>query len=84
MAVEIRQTTIESAKDMDVVQLYISDAERGDESASFVLEFQARLPKRDGASVLEQIQRDALKIAQDHLSEVRHGVTSKKLKEVDY
>lgn len=84
MTVSIRETTIQSAKDADVVQIFVSDAERGDLSASFVLEFQVRLPKGEKAVILQQMQRDALKIAQDHLSAVRQDVTATASKGVDW
>lgn len=70
MAVEIRQTTIESAKDRDVVQLYISDAPLGDESAEIALQLSVCLPKREAAVILERMQHQALKEVQSHLSTI--------------
>jgi hypothetical protein len=74
MSVELRETTITPAQAGDVVQLYISDAERGDEEAEIVLQFHVRLGKRHKNPLLTQVQRDALKIARDHVSDILQGL----------
>lgn len=70
MAVELRETTITPAQEGDVVQIYISDAERGDEAAEIVLQFHVRLEKRHRNPLLTQLQRDALKTARDYVGEI--------------
>jgi hypothetical protein len=68
MAIEIRETTITPAQGGEIVQLYISDAARGDVSAEIALELSVLLPKRSKAAILERVQHQAMKLAQDQMS----------------
>lgn len=68
MSISIRETIVTPADaDLDVVQLHISDAPPGDESATFVLRI---LAKQRGlrTPALAHLQREAMKIAQDALT----------------
>jgi len=74
MPVELRETTITPSAGGDVVQLYISDAVRGDEAAEIVLQFHVRLGKSHKNPLLTQVQRDALKVARDHVGDILQGL----------
>lgn len=76
MSVEIRETMITHAQDVDVVQLHISDALPGDESAEIVLRLTVPIPKNETIRVMHA-QRDAMKIAQDHLSNLLRELATK-------
>jgi hypothetical protein len=75
MPVEIRETTITPDADGDTIQLRISDAPLGDESASFQLTILATLPPLQTAA-LAQLQREAMKIAQDALTPILKNLAS--------
>ena len=68
MAEEIQRTTVTPTEDGSVVQLHISDAPPDDESASFVLQLSVSLPRYKGALLFAQVQREAIRMAQDVLS----------------
>jgi hypothetical protein len=63
MAEEIQRTTVTPTEDGSVVQLHISDALPGDESASFVLQLSVSLPKYGEALLFAHVQREALRVA---------------------
>jgi hypothetical protein len=67
MAIEIRETVVSETENATVVRMHIADAPLGDENAAFRLELTATLP-RYRAPLLAQIQRQAMKAAQDALS----------------
>lgn len=68
MATEIQRTTITPAADGDVVELHISDALLGNESATIVLGITVRIPKFR-PPLLSHVQREAVGIAVNVLSE---------------
>jgi hypothetical protein len=74
MPVEVRETTITPTAGGDVAQIYISDAERGDEAAEIVLQFHVRLAKRHRNPLFLDLQREALKVAQKHVSDILLGL----------
>lgn len=67
MTIKIYRTTVTPAGDGEVVQLHISDAPPGDESASFVLDITARVPTFESPLLLH-VQREAMDKAQKVLS----------------
>lgn len=67
MSIEIRETIVTPAVDGNVVQLRISDVPLGDESATFVLNIQAKLPLVQ-TPTLAHLQRAAMDLAQDALT----------------
>lgn len=69
MAVEIRETTVTPKGETQLVQLHISDAPPDDESAETVLLLSVHLPNYK-VPRFGQIQREAMKAAQDHLTEI--------------
>jgi hypothetical protein len=74
MPIAIRETIVTPVdNDHDVVQLHISDAPPGDESATFVVRI---LAKRHALKVptLAQLQRDAMKAAQDAMMPILQGL----------
>ena len=67
MPIEIRETTVAPFDDdNNVVQLYVSDVERGDASATLVVQILVKQRARL-APALAHLQRDAMKAAQDAL-----------------
>lgn len=69
MPIELRETIVTPDASGDVVQLRISDAPLGDEPAPFQLTILAKLPAYQ-APALTQLQRAAMKMAKDALSEL--------------
>lgn len=67
MNVEIRETIVTAKHDKDVVQLHISDAPPGDESAEIVLRLTVPIP-RSPAPLLAHVQREAIEVASKVLS----------------
>jgi hypothetical protein len=73
MPIEIRETIVTPAADGDLVQLHISDAPPGDESATFRLNLLAKLPLVR-TPALAQLQREAIEMTQATLSEILQGL----------
>jgi hypothetical protein len=69
MPIQIRETTVTPSASGELVQLHISDAPPGDESATFVVEIQAKIP-RVRTPALAQLQREAIEMTQATLSEI--------------
>lgn len=68
MPVEIRETIVTPESDKDVVQLHISDARLGDESAEIVLRLTVPIPKSP-VPLVAHVQRQAIEVASKVLSE---------------
>jgi hypothetical protein len=74
MPIEIRETIVTPAdNDLDVVQLHISDAPPGDESATFVVHIQMK-QRALQTPTLAQLQRVTMKAAQDALMPILQGL----------
>ncbi len=69
MPIEIRETIVTPATDGDVIQIHISDAPPGDESATFAVRILAKLPLVKTPAVA-QLQREAIEITQGELSQL--------------
>lgn len=83
MAIEIRETNVISAgPDHDVVQLYISDAARDDEAATFVLQIHAKMRPLK-VPTLAHVQRDVMARAQDALTPILRDL-ARELQEAGY
>jgi hypothetical protein len=69
MDAAIYSTTVTAKPDGgSVVQLYISDAPLGAETASIVVQMTVSLPEYERAILLAEAQREAIKAAQEVLS----------------
>ena len=75
MAVEIRETIVTPSKEGDVVELHISDAPRGDESATFVLTLQAKVGPFENP-MLVHVQRAAMKRGSEELHDLLKGLAA--------
>ena len=75
MAIEIRETIVTPDPTGDVVQLHISDVGVADEGGAFRLVLRTKLPPFQVA-VLAQLQREAMKIAQDTFSELLQNMAN--------
>lgn len=74
MAIEIRETTVETTESGIVVRLHVSDAPLDDaENSSFRLQIVAPLPRLK-ACYLVQIQREAILEAQQVLRELEKAL----------
>lgn len=77
MEVEIQRTVVTSTDNGTAVSLFVSDKRPGDETALFALQIDVQLPEYQRAALLEQVQRDAMKTAQDRLSELLRELMQK-------
>lgn len=73
MSVEIHETIVTPSPDGDVVQIHISDAPPGDESAKIVLRLTVAIPKSP-APLLFHVQRQAIEVASKVLGEHLHAL----------
>ncbi|MBN8832727.1 MAG: hypothetical protein J0G94_19420 [Sphingomonadales bacterium] len=77
MAIEVQRTIVSPTDNGTAVSLFVSDKRPGDETASFALQIDVQLPEYPKAALLEQVQRDAMKAAQDRLSELLRELMQK-------
>lgn len=75
MAIEIRETIVTPAQDGDVVELHISDVAPNDEGGAFRLVLRTKLPPFQ-TPVFAQLQREAMKLAQDTFSELLQNMAN--------
>ena len=74
MPIEIRQCIVTPGTNGEVVQLHISDAPLGDAAASVALHITATAPFME-APLLLQLQREAMKVAQETLGAMLQKTT---------
>lgn len=75
MPIEVRETTVTAGVDYDVVELHISDAEPGDEEASFVLRIHAQIAPMQ-TPTLAHLQRAVMEDARNALSSLLQQLAS--------
>jgi hypothetical protein len=75
MPIEIRETIVTPVANGQVVQLHISDVPLDDEGGAFRLVLRAKLPSFR-TPLVRQLQREAMKIAQDKMTDLLKNLAS--------